>query len=60
MNLSELYIKRLKKLANISETKESKLEYDEIHLPELTMKKKELIKYLKDVYKLEIKDNESE
>jgi hypothetical protein len=28
---------------------------DEIHLPELTMKKKDLIKYLKGVYNIELK-----
>jgi hypothetical protein len=27
----------------------------EIHLPELTMKKKDLVKYLKDVYNIELK-----
>lgn len=30
---------------------------EEIHLPELTMKKKDLIKYLKELYNLELKDN---
>jgi hypothetical protein len=29
---------------------------DEIHLPELTMKKKDLINYLKDLYNFEVKE----
>jgi hypothetical protein len=28
---------------------------DEIHLPELTMGKKELIKFLKDIYNIDLK-----
>lgn len=31
---------------------------DEIHLPELTMKKKDLIQYLKDLYNIELKNSE--
>ena len=44
-------------LKNLSEAKNKKLEAgDEIHLPELTMNKKELIKYLKDIYNIELKN----
>lgn len=57
MNLNEEYKNRLQKLSGIiSEDKKTKLEVgDEIHLPELTMKKKDLIKFLKEIYNLEVK-----
>jgi hypothetical protein len=59
MNLSESYKNRLSELAGlkiISEAKDKKIDAgDEIHLPELTMKKKDLIKYLKDLYNFEVK-----
>lgn len=60
MNLSESYKNRLQHLSGISESKKKKKvkESEEIHLPELTMKKKDLIKYLKDLYNLEFKDSE--
>jgi hypothetical protein len=35
---------------------EEKDEDQEIHLPELSMKKVDLVKYLKEVYNLELKD----
>ena len=59
MNLSESYKNRIKNLSGISESKKKKKlkDSDEIHLPELTMKKKDLIKYLKDLYNLEFKEN---
>ena len=59
MNLSEGYKNRLQELANISEVKKKSDKLDagnEIHLPELTMKKKDLIKFLKDVYGLKIEE----
>ncbi len=44
------------KLMSLSESKKNKKDVDdEIHLPELSMKKKDLIKYLKDIYNIEIK-----
>lgn len=44
-------------LNKLAEAKTKKLEVgDEIHLPELTMKKKDLLKYLKDIYNIELKD----
>ena len=44
-------------LKNLSEAKNKKLEVgDEIYLPELNMKKKVLIKYLKDIYNIELKN----
>jgi hypothetical protein len=61
MNLSESYKNRLQKLANISESKSSKKKLDagdEIHLPDLTMKKKDLLKYLKELYNLVLKEEE--
>lgn len=60
MNLSESYKNRLHHLSGISESKKKKKvkESEEIHLPELTMKKKDLIKYLKDLYNLEFKESE--
>lgn len=40
----------------LSEAVEKKEEAgDDIHLPELTMKKKDLIKYLKELYNIELK-----
>lgn len=63
INLSESYKKRLQELANISESKKKKKKLDagdEIHLPELTMKKKDLFKYLKDLYNFEVKEIEEE
>lgn len=43
-------------LMNLEEGKKKKLESDdEIHLPELTMKKKDLLKYLKELYNIELK-----
>ena len=43
-------------LNKLIETENKKLkDNDEIHLPELTMKKKDLIKYLKGVYNIELK-----
>jgi hypothetical protein len=58
MNLSESYKNRLQNLSGISESKKKKKvkESEEIHLPELTMDKKYLIKYLKDLYNIELKD----
>lgn len=45
-----------KSLNKLVEAENKKLKTnDEIHLPELTMKKKDLIKYLKDVYNIELK-----
>ena len=57
MNISESYKKRLQSLANISESKKGKKidAEDDIHLPELTMSKKDLLNYLKDVYNIELK-----
>lgn len=71
MNLSESYKKRLQELAGFNEElsgapfsalnytvlaeKEEDNEKDEIHLPELTMSKKELAKFLKDIYGINIK-----
>lgn len=57
MNLSEEYKNRLKKLANISEaeTEKEKVSEQEIFLPELSMEKAELLKFLKEVYNLELK-----
>ncbi len=41
----------------LSEDKKNKLNVgDEIYLPELNMKKKDLIKYLKELYNIELKD----
>ena len=41
----------------MTEKKEKKLDVgDEIHLPELSMKKKDLLKYLKDMYDIKLKD----
>jgi len=41
----------------ISEGKNKKMDVsDEIHLPELTMKKKDLIEHLKNLYNLEVKE----
>lgn len=43
----------------VEESKKKKIDAgDEIHLPDLTMKKKDLLDYLKRVYKLELKNNE--
>jgi hypothetical protein len=44
----------LNKLVEI-EDKKLKVDDDEIYLPDLTMSKKELIKYLKDIYNIELK-----
>ena len=49
--ISESYKKRLLELSGA----DKKDKDEEIHLPELTMKKSELKKYLKEVYKIEIK-----
>jgi hypothetical protein len=45
----------LNKLVEI-EDKKLKVDDDEIYLPELNMKKKVLIKYLKDIYNIELKN----
>jgi hypothetical protein len=54
-----IYIKSIirESLKNLSEAKNKKLEAgDKIYLPELTMNKKVLIKYLKDIYNIELKN----
>ena len=44
-------------LNKLAEAKTKKLGVsDEIYLPELTMNKKVLIKYLKDIYNIELKN----
>jgi len=43
----------LNKLVEIEDKKLN--DDDEIYLPDLTMSKKELIKYLKDIYNIELK-----
>jgi hypothetical protein len=46
----------LESLKNLSEAKKKEVKSeDEIHLPELTMKKKNLLKYLKDIYNINLK-----
>lgn len=52
--ISEIRILVRKELSDIHEAKKKK-EDKEIHLPELTMKKNELIKYLKELYGIELK-----
>ena len=48
-----------KTLVQLNEDKKKKTNNDdEIHLPESTMKKKDLIKYLKELYNLEVKEIE--
>ena len=43
-------------LMSLNESKKNKKDVsDEIHLPELSMKKKDLLKYLKDIYNIELK-----
>ena len=48
--ISESYKKRLEELSGANKEKDQ-----DIHLPELTMKKKELKKYLKELYNIELK-----
>ena len=66
--LSENYVKRLQTLAGLKIVQEGKkkdenvgkeaVQKDFVHLPELTMSKKVLIKYLDEVYGIKLKGKE--
>lgn len=48
----------LESLKRLLEANKNKVDIgDEIHLPDLTMKKKDLLKYLKNTYNIILKEN---
>jgi len=50
------YVRIIMEASLVEVNKKKEQEDMDIHLPELTMKRKDLIKYLKELYNIKLKD----